>query len=87
MRLSQWVLFDDDEIAMAGASLKIIANSGQLVNLVREANFAKLFALYEQEDLLATARQYISETFLLIAKNMGLRNIFFKRQHLHPLMK
>ncbi len=47
MRLSQWVLFDDDEIAMAGASLKIIANSGQLVNLVREANFAKLFALYE----------------------------------------
>ena len=47
MRLSQWILFDDDEIAMAGASLKIIANSGQLVNLVREANFAKLFALYE----------------------------------------
>jgi hypothetical protein len=27
-RLKQWELFDDDEINMAGQSLKIIANSG-----------------------------------------------------------
>jgi hypothetical protein len=32
------MLFDDDEINMAGNSLKLIANSGQLVNLVTDAN-------------------------------------------------
>lgn len=35
-RMQQWMLFDDEEINMAGNSLKLMANSGQLVNLVSE---------------------------------------------------
>jgi hypothetical protein len=72
------MLFDDDEISMAGNSLKLIANSGQLVNLVTEQNMQKLFALYESDDLDTNARLAIGETFVTIAKNIGLRKIFLK---------
>jgi len=44
--MQQWLLFDDEEIMMAGNSLKLMANSGQLVNLVTEANMGKLFNLF-----------------------------------------
>lgn len=49
-RLKQWELFEDEEINMAGQALKIIANSGQLVNLVADSNISKLFGLYENEE-------------------------------------
>ena len=45
-RLKNWELFDDEELNMAGQSLKIIANSGQLVNLVSDTNLSRLFELY-----------------------------------------
>lgn len=72
------MLFDDDEINMAGASLKLIANSGQLVNLVTDANIQRLFNLYNQEEMVTEARLSIGETFQMIAKNIGLRKIFLK---------
>lgn len=81
------MLFDDDEISMAGNSLKLIANSGQLVNLVTEQNMQKLFALYESDDLDTNARLAIGETFVTIAKNIGLRKIFLKYQYHSTLMK
>lgn len=45
-RMQQWMIFDDEDINMAGNSLKLMANSGQLVNLVSEQNMTKLFNLY-----------------------------------------
>jgi hypothetical protein len=38
----------------------------------------KLFALYESDDLDTNARLAIGETFVTIAKNIGLRKIFLK---------
>jgi len=75
------MLFDDDDINMAGASLKLIANSGQLVNLVTEVNMQKMFSLYNSEELVTYARLAIGETFLTIAKNIGLRKIFLKPEY------
>lgn len=80
-RLQQWILFDDDEINMAGNSLKLMANSGQLVNLVNEHNMSKLFNLYVQEELITQARIAIGETFFVIVKNIGLRKIFLKPEY------
>lgn len=57
------MLFDDDDITMAGASLKLIANSGQLVNLVTDSNMQRLFNLYNQEEMVTQARLSIGETF------------------------
>lgn len=79
--MQQWMLFDDDEIHMAGQALKLVANSGQLVNLVSEVNLQKLFSLYDQDDLVTDARVAIGETFLTIAKNIGLRKIFLKPEY------
>jgi hypothetical protein len=72
---------------MAGQSLKIIANSGQLVNFVTDSNISKLFGLYEQEDNQPQIRQAVVDSLLLIAKNIGLRKIFLKRSYLNPIMK
>ena len=80
------MLFDDEELNIAGASLKLIANSGQLVNLVNETNIQKLFGLYNQEELQTDARLAIGETFLIIAKNIGLRKIFMKPEYHKCLM-
>lgn len=41
-RLQNWELFEDEEILNAGQSLKIMANSGMIVNLVQDKNFLKL---------------------------------------------
>lgn len=49
-RFSQWMLFEDEDIVMAGASLKLMANSGQLVNLVTESKMQKLFKLFRDEE-------------------------------------
>ena len=38
---------EDEDITMAGQSLRMIANSGQLVNLVQDVNISKIFSLYE----------------------------------------
>jgi hypothetical protein len=46
-RFKNWELFDDEELKMAGECLKIIANSGQLINLVNKNHLSKLFLLYE----------------------------------------
>lgn len=81
------MLFDDDEINMAGASLKLMAASGQLVNLVSENNMQKLFALYEMEELLTQARLAVSEMFFTIAKNIGLRKLFLKPENHRPLFR
>jgi len=55
-----------------------MANSGQLINLVTEANIRKLFNIYEQEEMVTEARIAIGETFLSISKNIGLRKIFLR---------
>lgn len=75
------MLFDDDEISMAGNSLKLMANSGQLVNLVTDNNIQKLFALYTNKELVTEARIAIGETFFTIVKNIGLRKIFLKPEY------
>ena len=85
--MEQWEQFDTDEINMAGQCLKLIANSGQLVNLVTECNIKKLFHLYDQDELLIDARLSIGETFLTIAKNIGLRKIFLKPEYLEILLQ
>ena len=41
-RFVHWELFDDEDIHMAGLALKVMANSGQIVNLVVEKNIKKL---------------------------------------------
>ncbi len=45
-RLQNWELFEDEEILNAGQSLKIMANSGMIVNLVQDKNFHKLLEFF-----------------------------------------
>ena len=37
-RFTDWELYEDDEIQMACQALKVMANSGQLINLSVEKN-------------------------------------------------
>lgn len=78
-RMQHWNLMEDDDITMAGQSLRMIANSGQLVNLVQDVNISKIFNLYDQEEMHTMCRKTIAETFLAIAKNIGLRKIFLRK--------
>jgi hypothetical protein len=55
--------------------------------LVSEPNFGRLFSLYEKDEMNPTCRLAIIESFLVIAKNIGLRKLFLKRSYLNPLMK
>lgn len=52
-----------------------------------EANIQKLFNLYDQDELWTDARLAIGETFLTIAKNIGLRKIFLKKDYLQTLLQ
>jgi len=61
---------------MACQSLKVMANSGQIVNLVQEKNMRRVINVYLSEELHVRFRQEISELFLIIGKNIGLRKIF-----------
>ena len=72
------MLFDDDDIVMAGNSLKLMANSGQLVNLVSESKMQKLFKLFKDDEVHMHARMAIGDALLTVAKNIGLRKIFLK---------
>lgn len=45
----------------------------------------RVISVYESEDLHAKFRQEISELFLLISKNIGLRKIFLN-QKLHEIL-
>ena len=44
-------LKNDRDIVMACQALKVIANSGQIVNLVYEKSMKRIMAVYESEDL------------------------------------
>lgn len=87
IRLQQSVLFDEDEINMAGTCLKLIANSFQMYNLIRPENMNKIFNLFDQEELVFQAREALSDIFLTIAKNMSLRRVYFKQNHISQIMK
>ena len=50
-RFKDWEIFEDEEIIMACQSLKVVANSGQIVNLVQEKNMKRIIAVYEDEEL------------------------------------
>ena len=72
---------------MAVTCLKLIANSFQMSNLVKSENISKIFNLYDQEDLVLEARIAISEIFLIVAKNMNLRRVYFRTHHISQIMK
>ena len=55
--------------------------------MCRDDHIAKLVALLEQEELVASVRLAIADTFLIIVKNLGLRKIFLKREYLNSLAK
>ena len=59
-----------------------MANSGTIVNLVQDRHFKKLLTFYNNEELMVQARVLICECFIIIAKNMGLRKLFFQRDFL-----
>lgn len=50
-RFIDWEIFDDKEVIMACQSIKVVANSGQIVNLVLEKNMKRIIAVYDSEDL------------------------------------
>ena len=50
-RFTDWEIFDDKEVIMACQSLKVVANSGQIVNLVQEKNMKRVITAYDSEDL------------------------------------
>ena len=52
-RFVHWELFDDEDIHMAGLSLKVMANSGQIVNLVIEKNIKRLVKVYDDNEMVA----------------------------------
>lgn len=70
---------------MAGQCLKIIANSGQIINLVQEKQMSRLTAVFKNEEIEVKTRVQIGEAFIIIAKNKGLRKIFFQRELLNLL--
>lgn len=78
-------MYEDEEIAQAGKSLKVMANSGQIVNLVLEKHLKRIFEVYKSDEVPLNAKIPISETFLLIAKNIGLRKIFLAN-HILPIL-
>ena len=84
-RFTDWEIFEEKEIAMACDSLKAVAHSGQLINLIPEKNMKRIIQAYVSEDLHAKYRLKISETFLIIAKNIGLRKIFLNKS-LHEVL-
>ena len=61
---------------MGCAALKIMANSGQLINLSCEKNMARILSIFSDYNVPADIRTSISETLIVIAKNIGLRKIF-----------
>ena len=50
-RFSDWEIFEDKEISMACQSLKVVASSGQIVNLVQEKNMKQIIQVYMNEDI------------------------------------
>ena len=86
-RFVHWELFDDEDIHMAGLSLKVMANSGQIVNLVLEKNMRRLIKVYDDNEMVASSRLAISECFFVIAKNIGLRKIFLQQSFHRMLCK
>ena len=70
---------------MACSSLKVIANSGQIVNLVQEKNMKRVIQIYESKDMHVKFLYEISELFIIIAKNIGLRKIFLNT-NIHEIL-
>jgi hypothetical protein len=62
-----------------------MANSGMIVNLVQDRNFKKLLHFFNDDELIVAARVLIADCFIIIAKNMGLRKLFFKRELLNAI--
>lgn len=50
-RFNDSEIFEEKEILMACQSLKVVANSGQIVSLVHEKNMIKILKAYESEEL------------------------------------
>ena len=46
----------------------------------------KIVNFYNNEEMIVAARVLIAESFILIAKNIGLRKLFFKRDTLNSVM-
>lgn len=84
-KFQYWELFDKEEIMHAGQALKIIANSGQIVNLVQEKQMTRLTSYFSNEEMELDTRVSICQAFIIIAKNKGLRKIFFQRDLLNML--
>lgn len=70
---------------LACHSLKVMSNSGQIVNLVQEKNMRRVIQIYASPDQMVKTRVEISEMFLIIAKNIGLRKIFLNTK-LHEML-
>lgn len=45
-RFIDWEIFEEKEIYMACQSLKVVANSGQIVNLVEDKNMKQILRIY-----------------------------------------
>lgn len=86
-RFTNWMLFEDNEIEMAGKCLTVMANSGQIVNLVQQRNIIKLINFYDSEEIPPPIRKCIVDTYLIIAKNIGLRKIFLRSDLLPVLIE
>lgn len=87
IRLQDWELYEDDEITQAGQALKVMANSGQLVNISVERNMKRVFAIFCKEEVPNQIKLQILETFIIMAKNIGLRRIFMTDLILSKLME
>jgi hypothetical protein len=79
-------LFEDEEILEAVQCLRIMANCGMIVNIVQDKNFVKLLGFYQNEELILSARVLLTECFIIIAKNIGLRKLFLRRPFLNAIM-
>lgn len=79
-RLQSWELFDDEEISHAEQAIKVMANSGHIVNLVQQKHMAKLLKIYGNPETLTRVRVAIIDTFFLISKNIGLRKVFLNQE-------
>jgi len=65
----------------------MLADSFYLTNLIKIENISKLLNLFDQEETTLQAREAICYIFIVIAKNIGMRKILFKQEHLVPIMK
>ena len=85
-KLVNWELIDDADLSLAGQSLKVMAVSKQIEDLVLDKNMNKLLRIFQSPEMHWNSRLAILDTFIIIAKHISLRPVFLRDSTLAMVM-